>query len=114
MHELVTSAMASLVAMTSMSAQETRFRHRGTASTAALALITVSKPSPASDRLAVLSFSAVLLAVDAISTDASHPYMHPNSWKKRCTVAPTVMKVCWNFLATAPRTMASTSGHTPA
>ncbi|CAA6657506.1 unnamed protein product [Spirodela intermedia] len=33
-----------------MSAQETLFRHCGTASTAAFALITVSNPSPARDR----------------------------------------------------------------
>lgn len=43
--------MASLVAMASTSAQDTLPRHPGTASTAALALITVSKPSPARDWL---------------------------------------------------------------
>uniref|UniRef100_A0A0A9AU50 Uncharacterized protein n=1 Tax=Arundo donax TaxID=35708 RepID=A0A0A9AU50_ARUDO len=106
-------AMTSLVAMARMSAQDTLFRHRGTASTAALALMTVSKPSPARERLTGLSFSAVLLRVDATTTEASQPSTK-QSWKKRCTVAPTVMNVCWNFLVTASRTMDSTSGHTPA
>lgn len=56
-----------------MSAHETLFRHCGTASTAALALMTVSKPSPARERLSGWSFSAVLLGVDATTTDASQP-----------------------------------------
>jgi hypothetical protein len=97
--------------MARMSAQETRFRHRGTASTAALARITVSKPSPARDRLMGWSFSAVALGVDATTTEASQPSTK-QSWKKRCTVAPTVMNVSRYFLATASRTMDSTFGHT--
>jgi hypothetical protein len=67
--------MASLVAMASTSAQDTLPRHPGTASTAALALITVSKPSPARDWLMTWFFSAVLFAVDATITDASQPYV---------------------------------------
>ena len=58
-----------------MSAQETLFLQLATASTAALALITVSNPSPANDRLSEWSFSAVLLPEDAIITEASQPYM---------------------------------------
>lgn len=46
-----TSAMTSRVAIARMSAQETLFLQLGIASTAALALITVSNPSPANDRL---------------------------------------------------------------
>jgi len=62
--------MASLVAMARMSAHDTLFRHCGTASTAALALMTVSKPSPARDRLLGWSFSAVLFPADATIADA--------------------------------------------
>uniref|UniRef100_J3MI57 Uncharacterized protein n=1 Tax=Oryza brachyantha TaxID=4533 RepID=J3MI57_ORYBR len=105
--------MASLVAMASMSAQETLSRQPGTASTAALALMTVSKPSPARERLFGWSFSAVLFAVDATTTDASQPPTK-QSWKKRRTVAPTVTNVCWNFFDTASRTTDSTLGQTPA
>jgi hypothetical protein len=65
--------MASRVAMVRMSAQETWLVHCGTASTAALAWMTVSKPSPARERLMGLSFSAVLVPVDTRITDASHP-----------------------------------------
>lgn len=43
--------MTSLVAKARMSAQDTLFLQRGFESTAALALITVSNPSPANDRL---------------------------------------------------------------
>ena len=46
-----TSAMTSRVAMARISAHETLFLQLPTASTAALALITVSNPSPANDRL---------------------------------------------------------------
>lgn len=49
--ERETSAMTSRVAMARISAQETLFLQLGIASTAALALITVSNPSPANDRL---------------------------------------------------------------
>jgi hypothetical protein len=63
-------ATTSLAAMARMSAQETTPGHFF--STAALARTTVSKPSPASDRLSVESFSASLPR-DAIMTDASHP-----------------------------------------
>jgi len=55
----------------------------------------------------------VLLGVDATTTEASQPSTK-QSWKKRCSVAPTVMKVSRYFLATASRTMDSASGHTPA
>lgn len=68
-----TSAMTSRVAIVSISAHDTLLVHCGTASTAALALITVSNPSPASDKLIGLSFSAVLFPDDATITDASHP-----------------------------------------
>ncbi|KAH0467307.1 hypothetical protein IEQ34_004545 [Dendrobium chrysotoxum] len=70
-----TREMTSRVAMARISAQETLFRHWVTASTAALALMTVSNPSPARERLSELSFSALLFAVDATITDASQPYM---------------------------------------
>ena len=66
--------MTSRVAIARISAHETLLVQLGTASTAALALITVSNPSPANERLSGLSFSAVLLAVDAIITEASQPY----------------------------------------
>uniref|UniRef100_J3LT35 Uncharacterized protein n=1 Tax=Oryza brachyantha TaxID=4533 RepID=J3LT35_ORYBR len=105
--------MTSRVAMTRMSAQETWLVHCGTASTAALALITVSKPSPARERLFGWSFSAVLFPDDTTITDASQPSTK-QSWKKRRTVAPTVTGVSCTFLDTAARTMLSTSGHTAA
>ncbi|BAF13273.1 Os03g0762200 [Oryza sativa Japonica Group] len=63
--------MASRVAMASTSVQETWSGHA--ASTAALALLTVSNPSNASERLSGASLSAVLPAVDVISTEPSHP-----------------------------------------
>lgn len=65
--------MTSLVAKANISAQETLCLHPGTLSTAALALITVSKPSPASERSSPESFSALPLG-DANITEASHPY----------------------------------------
>ena len=68
-----TKAMTSRVAMVRMSAHDTWLAHCGTASTAAFAWMTVSKPSPASERLAGLSFSAVLFPDDTTMTDASHP-----------------------------------------
>lgn len=61
--ELLTKTTTSLVAKANMSAQETLFLHPGTLSTAALALITVSNPSPASERFSALSFSEVWLFV---------------------------------------------------
>ena len=70
---LFTNAMTSLVANANMSAHETLLWQPGTLSTAALALITVSNPSPASERFIGLSFSDVLFLVASI-TDASHPY----------------------------------------
>ena len=66
--------MTSRVAMARISAHETLFLQLGTASTAALALITVSNPSPAKERLSGWSFSALLLPVDCIITEASQPY----------------------------------------
>lgn len=68
-----TRAITSLAAIARISAQDTLFLHWGTASTAALALITVSNPSPANERLSLWSFSALLLPVDATITEASHP-----------------------------------------
>ncbi|WVZ60666.1 hypothetical protein U9M48_010657 [Paspalum notatum var. saurae] len=65
--------MTSRVARARMSAQETWLVHAGTASTAALAWMTVSKPSPARERLLGWSFSAVLFPVDTTMMDASHP-----------------------------------------
>ena len=47
---LHTNTTTSLVARASISAQETLFVHRESLSTAALALITVSNPSPARER----------------------------------------------------------------
>jgi len=67
--------MTSLVANAKMSAHETLFWQPGTLSTAAFALITVSNPSPASERLIGLSFSEVLFLVANI-TEASHPCTH--------------------------------------
>lgn len=68
-----TRAMTSRVAMVRISAHETLFLHVGFLSTSALALITVSNPSPAKDRLSGWSFSAVLLPVEEIITEASQP-----------------------------------------
>lgn len=70
---LQTRAMTSRVAIARISAQETLFLQLGTASTAALALITVSNPSPASERLSGWSFSALLPGVDPTTIDASQP-----------------------------------------
>lgn len=70
---ILTSWMTSLVAKARMSAQETLFLQREFESTAALALITVSNPSPANDRLSEWSFSAVFPGVDDTITEASHP-----------------------------------------
>ena len=66
--------MTSRVAIARISAHETLFLQLATASTAALALMTVSNPSPANERLSGLSFSAVLVPEDAIITEASQPY----------------------------------------
>lgn len=62
--------MTSLVAMAKMSAHDTMPSH--SASTACLALPTVSKPSPAKERLSGESFSASLFG-EAMRTEASHP-----------------------------------------
>lgn len=59
--------------MAKMSAQETLFLQAGILSTAALALITVSYPSPASDILSGWSFSAVLFPDDLSMMEASQP-----------------------------------------
>lgn len=67
--------MTSLVARARISAQETLFLQAGTASTAALAFTTVSKPSPANDRFSGWSFSAVFPPEEAIVTEASQPYI---------------------------------------
>lgn len=72
--EELTSAITSRVAKARISAHETLFLHWGMASTAAFALITVSNPSPAKDRLSGWSFSAWLFPVDAIKTEASQPF----------------------------------------
>lgn len=72
-----TNLTTSLVAKAKMSAQETLFRQLGTLSTACFALITVSNPSPASERLSELSFSAVPF-LENNNTEASHPYISPN------------------------------------
>lgn len=58
--------------MAKISAQETLFLHLGTLSTAALALITVSKPSPASEILSGPSFSD-LRFLEASKIEASQP-----------------------------------------
>jgi hypothetical protein len=54
-----------------MSAHETTPGHR--ASTASLALMTVSNPSPGRERFSFASFSASPFG-EAIVTEASHPY----------------------------------------
>jgi hypothetical protein len=100
--------MASRVAMASTSVQETWSGHA--ASTAALALLTVSNPSNASERLSGASLSAVLPAVDVISTEPSHPSTK-QSWKKRRTVEPMVRMVACILSFTTPSTMLSTLGH---
>jgi len=64
--------MTSLVARARISAQETLFLHWGSLSTAALALATVSKPSPASEMSSGWSFSALLFG-DASKMEASQP-----------------------------------------
>lgn len=71
--------MTSRVAIAKMSAHETLFWQPGTLSTAALALITVSNPSPASERLIGLSFSEVLF-LEASMTEASHPCPHKHKF----------------------------------
>lgn len=48
-HGVLTKTMTSLVARANISAHETLFRQLGLLSSAALALMTVSNPSPASD-----------------------------------------------------------------
>lgn len=68
-----TRPMTSRVAMVRMSAHDTRLGLGHCVSTAAFALMTVSKPSPARERLLTWSFSAVLFADDTMMTDASHP-----------------------------------------
>ncbi|KAK8923493.1 hypothetical protein KSP39_PZI019329 [Platanthera zijinensis] len=60
--------------MAGMSAQETLLRHWDTASTAALALMTVSNPSPARERLSGLSFSTLFFVVEATISKASQPH----------------------------------------
>nr|ACN31636.1 unknown [Zea mays] len=107
------SSMTSRVASARMSAHDTWLAHAGTASTAALAWMTVSKPSPARERLLGWSFSAVLFPVDTRITDASQPSTK-QSWKKRRMVAPTATGCACTFLDTAARTMLSRSGHTAA
>ena len=74
---MYTKLTTSLVANANISAHETLFRHWGLLSTAALALTTVSKPSPASERLSGWSFSACPLG-DAIIMEASHPCRKKN------------------------------------
>lgn len=66
-----TKLTTSLVARARISAQETLFRHLGSLSTAALALTTVSKPSPASDISSGCSLSAFGVAS---KIEASQPY----------------------------------------
>lgn len=73
----LTRRTTSLAAITKMSAQETTPGHF--ASTACLAFITVSNPSPARERLSGASFSASPFG-DAIMIDASQPYK-PNQSK---------------------------------
>lgn len=83
----LTRATTSLAARAIISVHDTRPGHW--ASTASLALFTVSKPSPARDILSWASLSASPL-LDAINTDASHPYtitnhMNNNTNKKNNT-----------------------------
>jgi hypothetical protein len=47
-------------------------------------LITVSKPSPANERLISLSFSEVLF-LEANITEASHPYPHMHKYIRYLT-----------------------------
>jgi hypothetical protein len=68
---LLTKTITSLVARAKMSAHETTPGHR--ASTASLALMTVSNPSPGRERFSFASFSASPFG-EAIVTEASHPY----------------------------------------
>jgi hypothetical protein len=137
MLQIFTKTTTSLVARAKISAHETLFLQLGTLSTAALALITVSNPSPASERLSELSFSDPRF-LEASMTEASQPW-HINknppttfkrmkkkktqqkkygkrftwtkqSWKKSRRVAGAVTNVWWNFLLTAERTSDSTFG----
>lgn len=134
----LTRTTTSLAARAIISAHDTRPGHW--ASTASLALFTVSKPSPARDILSCASFSASPLS-DVTNTEASHPYtatkhtwiiipknkhkksfkittrLHTptkQSWKNIRNVAGAVMVVCWYFVATAWRTISSTLGHVEA
>lgn len=73
----ITNTTTSLVARASISAQETLFLHWGSLSTAALALTTVSNPSPAREMSSGWSFSALLFGEES-STEASQPYTTRN------------------------------------
>jgi hypothetical protein len=73
MLQIFTKTTTSLVARAKISAHETLFLQLGTLSTAALALITVSNPSPASERLSELSFSDPRF-LEASMTEASQPW----------------------------------------
>ena len=134
----LTRTTTSLAARAIISAHDTRPGHW--ASTASLALFTVSKPSPARDILSCASFSASPLS-DVTNTEASHPYTATKhtwiiiqnktkeefqdhnkaphtptkqSWKNIRNVAGAVMVVCWYFVVTAWRTISSTLGHVEA
>lgn len=79
----LTRTTTSLAARARISEHETRPGQW--ASTASLALATVSNPSPARDILSWASFSASPLS-DAINTEASHPYTVTNHMKTRITI----------------------------
>jgi hypothetical protein len=121
-----------------MSAQDTLFRHCGSLSTAALAFITVLNPSSFSVMPSGLRHSSSPAGLISI-TDASQPLIHRSqewrhginpligvsnniiartltaqSWKKSRSVAGAASGESATDCCTAPRTMLSRFGHTPA
>lgn len=85
-----TNTMTSLVAKAKISAHETLFLHSATFSTASFALMTVSKPSPASERSSSASFSASPLR-DASITEASHPLIYMMMYNCTCNMQPKLI-----------------------
>lgn len=95
MDEVITKAMTSRVAMARMSAHETLFLHL--ASTAFLAFITVSNPSPARERLSGWSFSALLLPAEATMTEPSHPWAIQLSQQLYISASQLIKSINLNF-----------------
>lgn len=91
-----------------MSAQETMPGHWS--SSAVLMRVTTSKPSPGRERLMSESRSALLKALEAMRTEASHPSTM-QSWKKRRRAAAAVVGEASCLSVTTCWTIFSKSGH---